>query len=108
MASDRNIRRLQRAIWVKFGLESVHLASENVNEFLRNERIWQWEVQTFGLLRTPNASLCYAWLYREDGGKRQIAIIRESNHIRRPLDAVRAHIMRTRSHRHNTNWKMAA
>ena len=107
MASDRNIRRLQRAIWIKFGLESVHLAGENVNEFLRNERIWQWEVQTFGLLRTPNASLCYAWLYRE-GGKRQIAIVRESSNIRRPLDAVRAHLMRTRSNRHNTNWKMAA
>jgi len=83
----------------------VHLAGENVNEFLRNKRIWQWEVQTFGLLRT--ASLCYAWLYRE-GGRRQIAIVRESGQIRRPLDAVRAHIMRTRSKRHNTNWKMAA
>ena len=106
VASDRNIRRLKRAIWVKYGLESVHLAGQNVNEFLRNRRIWQWEVQTFGLLGVDGA-LCFAWFYRENG-VRQIGIVRESNQVRTPLRAVRIHIRRTRRRHPFSKWQRAA
>jgi hypothetical protein len=89
MASDRTIQKMLAAIRARYGVDAVHLVGKNVNEFVEHQRLWQFEVQTFGLIDYPESRFCYAWVYREDGIK-HIATILHVPRVDSPSRAVRA------------------
>ena len=65
--SHLRIEKIKEVIRQIHGADSVHLATEHVEEELPENGWWRGNVEVFALLGRPKAVRCYAWSCEENG-----------------------------------------
>jgi hypothetical protein len=88
------IPELQEAIRKMHGYESRYLETVAVHEKLKNETVWQGEVQVFELVGHPKVTRCYAWsFFNQDSLKRRFIAVLGDGPVTSPVRAVQAYIL---------------
>ena len=84
---------LQRAVEKMHGCRATYISSVVVDEEFEGAPAWQGIVDVFKLEGHPEAKMCYAWKYVEDGVNKFVAVLR-IDPVDSPRAAVKAAIAR--------------
>ena len=87
------IDALEEAIHNLHGVKSTWVEAVPVKETFQDQTVWEGIVQVFELHGHPEASLCYAWSYETDEGKRRFFAVLHKGPVDSPEKAVRAAIV---------------
>lgn len=66
-----DIKALEQAIETMHGCKCCHIGSKAVKEAFKEQVAWDGQVEIFDLEDHRTAKICYAWSYKDDGGKTQ-------------------------------------
>ena len=75
------------------GCDSTWVESVPIKETFQGQTVWEGTVQVFELYGHPEASLCYAWSYETNEGKRRFFAVLHKEPVDSPEKAVRAAIV---------------
>jgi hypothetical protein len=90
MTDHASIPALQDAIRHIHGCESQHV--ETVHEKHEGKTVWKGDVEVFGIVGHPSATIVYAWSEATTGTKRRFFAVLAAPPIDSPAKAVQASI----------------
>src|SRR5262245_57777808 len=86
------IERLRDIVQHLHNCGAFHWRTVRVCEVLREQIIWNRQVEGFKLKDHPQAHFCYAWSYEDDDGNTQYTAVLEIPPVTSPEKAVRSAI----------------
>src|SRR5450755_2289246 len=91
--NDSYIQALQDAIQKTHGCASYHVLTVPLKEEFEGRTIWEGNVEVFDLEGHSKAQRCYAWGYKDDGGRWQYVAVLKLVPVDCPTRAVQAYIL---------------
>ena len=85
------IQNLTEAVTALHGCDCVHLGTSRIVELWERQKVFDGDVETFGLFGHPKAQEAYAWAW-DNGTEPQYIAVLKVPPINDPGDAVRAAI----------------
>ncbi len=92
MSHSPVIHALQKAIKRMHGCESRHLETVHVHETHEGKTVWEGDVEVFGIVGHPSATIVYAWSEATTGTKRRFLAVLRVPTVDSPAKAVQASI----------------
>jgi hypothetical protein len=88
--------RLSAAILQTHGVQAQWVTSTPIQEKAKGATAWRGDVETFELVRHPEAKYCYAWA-QDMGENSELIMVLKIPPVNSALDAVREYVAKRRS-----------
>ena len=71
----KEITHIKDAIRATHGCESLHIESVSIKEVFEGQTAWEGTIEVFDLVGHREAKRAYAWMYRDGGQEKTIAVL---------------------------------
>ena len=85
----KRIEEIGAAIESMYECRAKYVESVDVTETFEGKTVWDGVVEVFDISGHAEASRCYAWTFKDNGGQRYVTVL-ESPPVTSPVTAVRA------------------